>query len=113
MAKLIGLVVVVVVIIVIISGQGAPGGTCEGLQQVIGHATECVYRAVVKGSGVVVDGDEGIMTLIGLVVVVAALGLLGCTRKANPTLSERYYQVNRRGGSGNVSGKAFRNSRNW
>ena len=113
MAKLIGLLLVIVVIVVIISGQGAPGGSCEGIVNVIGHSTECVYRAV-KGSGLIVDGDEGIMTLIGAVIVIAALGLLGCTRsKATPTLSERYYQVSRNGGSGNVSGKASRNSRNW
>ena len=87
MAKFIGLVVVVVVIIVIISGQGAPGGTCEGLQQVIGHATECVYRAV-KGSGLVVDGDEGVFTLIGLVVLVSALGLFGSISKRYLTLSD-------------------------
>jgi len=88
MAKLIGLVVVVVVIIVIISGQGAPGGSCEGIVNVIGHSTECVYRAVVKGGGLIVDGDEGVFTLIGLVVLVSALGLFGSISKRYLTLSD-------------------------
>lgn len=46
----------------------------------------------VFANGFVVDGDEGVFTLIGAVIVIASLGLLKSTSKKTLTQSERYCQ---------------------
>ena len=71
MAKFLALVTVVVVLFaLVVTASGYMGGSCAGLNNVVGHATECAYRLVAGAKG---NGAEGFAIALLVVALKKAL----------------------------------------
>lgn len=71
-----------------------------------GLGTTCAYKAV-KGEGLVVDGDEPIFALIGLIALVCALSMFGGSRKQAIKAEYRRYD------NANLQPGHARRNKNW
>ena len=71
MAKFLALVAVVVVLFaLVVTATGYMGGTCNGVNNIVGHATECAYRLVAGAKG---NGAEGFAIAMLTVAIKKAL----------------------------------------